>query len=111
VTTLARAGRDALGVAGIVLAVALPGGEPGGSRREQGPMPRQTIADVLAEHNDRLLSVPDVVGVAEGRCGGRPCIKVFVKTKTDGILRKIPSSIGGYPVSIEDTGEFRAHDR
>jgi hypothetical protein len=74
-------------------------------------MPQGTIADVLVDQTDRLLSIPGVVGVAVGRCAEHPCIKVFVEKKTAEMLREIPSTLGGYPVSIEETGEFRAHDR
>ena len=74
-------------------------------------MPQGTIADVLVDQTDRLMSIPGVVGVALGRCDGRPCIKVFVEKKIAEMLREIPSALDGYPVSIEDTGEFRAHDR
>ena len=94
-----------------VLAALVEGGEIHRVPSEQNPMPQQSITDVLTTHADRLMSVPGVVGVAEGRCDGRPCIKVYVKTKSAEALRKIPSTVGGYPVSIEESGEFRAHDR
>lgn len=107
-----RACTGALLAAGIfsVLGIAIADGEPGRSSPER-PMPHGTIADVLVDQTDRLLSVPGVVGVALGRCAERPCIKVLVERKTAEVLREIPSTLGGYPVSIEDTGEFRAHDR
>ena len=71
-------------------------------------MPAKTIQEVLQEHTDRWMDVPGVVGTAIGELDGRSCIKVFVAKKTDELLAKIPGSIDGYPVVIEETGEFRA---
>ena len=45
-------------------------------------MPDVKIKEVLKRHTDELMSVPGVVGVAEGEFQGRPCIKVFVMDKT-----------------------------
>jgi hypothetical protein len=104
----------ALATAGLLLALAIviDGGEPGGARGAvQGPMAQRTITEVLHEQTDRLMSVPGVLGIAEGQCDGRPCIKVYVKKKTAQARRKIPSAVEGYPVSIEETDEFRALGR
>jgi hypothetical protein len=53
------------------------------------------------------MAMPGVVGVAEGLCDGRPCIKVFVARKTPDVLKRIPASVEGYPVAVEETGELR----
>ena len=106
----ARACTGILATAGLllVLAVAVVGGEQNGAR---SPMPQRTIAEVLSQQTDRFMALPGVVGVAEGQCDGRSCIKVFVKKKTAEVLGKIPSAVEGYPVSIEETDEFRAFNR
>ena len=65
------------------------------------------IKEVLKEHTGELMSVPGVVGTAQGRCDRKPCIKVFVIQKTPELDKKIPATLDGYPVSIEETGEFR----
>ena len=67
----------------------------------------RSIEEVLGTHTDRLLAVPGVVGVGEGRCDGQPCIKVFVARKTPDLLKAIPASLEGYPVAVEQTGELR----
>ena len=77
---------------------------------EEGPVPERTIEEVLKEHTDSLMSLPGVVGTAQGRCEGKPCIKVFVAKKTPQPLRQIPSSLEGYLVAVEETGEFQALD-
>ncbi len=70
--------------------------------------PEETIEVVLKKHTDDLMAMPGIVGTAEGLCGETPCIKIYVAVLTDELARKIPEQIGGHPVDIEVTGEFRA---
>jgi hypothetical protein len=93
----------------VVTAVSVESGED--RRAGERPMPQRTIAEVLKDVTDRVLSMPGVVGTAEGRCEGRPCVKVFVAKKTPELLRQIPRVVDGYPVAVEETDEFRALDR
>ncbi len=76
----------------------------------QTVMQKKTIQTVLKEHTDRLMSLPGVVGTAQGLCAGKPCIKVFVVKKTPDLLKQIPSTLEGYTVAVQETGEFRALD-
>ena len=74
-------------------------------------MTKKTIETVLKEQTDNLMSLPGVVGTAQSLCAGKPCIKVFVVKKTAALERQIPSSIEGYLVEIQETGEIKALDR
>ena len=65
------------------------------------------LEEVLRAHTDRLMTMPGVVGVGEGRCDGQPCIKVFVARKTRDLLKALPATLDGYPVAVEETGELR----
>ncbi len=78
---------------------------------EQGVMAKKTIDEVLREHTGRLMSIPGVVGTAEGLKDGRPCVKVLVIQKTPELERKIPREIDGHPVEIVETGEIRAYPK
>ena len=78
------------------------------SRPQIGAMPEKTIRTVLKEHTASLMALPGVVGTAEGKCDGKPCIKVYVKEKSPEIVKQIPAEIEGYPVTIQETGEIRA---
>jgi len=73
-------------------------------------MQQKPIEQVLREHTDSLMALPGVVGTALGQCAGSPCIRVFVAKKTPDLLKQIPSSIEGYMVSVQETGEIRALD-
>ena len=73
-------------------------------------MPDKSIKAVLEEHADSLMSLVGVVGVAQGECQGQPCIRVLVVEKTPELLKQIPSSLGGYRVAVQATGEIRALD-
>ena len=79
-------------------------------RRRTGEMPEKTISAVLKEHTASLMVLPGVVGAAEGRCEGEPCIKVYIKEKSPEILKRIPTEIDGYSVTIQETGEIRPLD-
>ena len=50
-------------------------------------------------------------GTAQGPCEGAPCIKIYVARKTPGLLARIPTTIGGHPAVVEETGEFKALER
>ncbi len=75
---------------------------------EEKEMSVKTIEEVLKEHTEELMSIPGVVGIGQGLCNGKPCIKVFVIERTPELEQEIPSSLEGYPVMIEETGEIRA---
>jgi hypothetical protein len=89
----------AIGALGIHLA---------GCARPEKTMAAKTVADVLNEHAGQWMSIDGVVGTAEGLADGRPCIKVYVVKKTPDLERRIPRLVDGYPVVMEETGEFRA---
>jgi hypothetical protein len=76
--------------------------------RGENIMTQKTMERVLKEHTNELMSVPGVVGTAQGLCNDKPCIKVYVIEKTPDLGKKIPDFLEGYPVMIEETGEFRA---
>ena len=71
-------------------------------------MPAKAIDEVLREHTKSLMSIPGVVGTAQGLCDDKPCIKVYVIKETPELKQKIPQTLEGYPVMIEETGEIRA---
>jgi hypothetical protein len=71
-------------------------------------MPGEAIESVLQKLARRIVSIPGVVGIAEGESEGEPCIKVYVARKTPELMSQIPSSLEGYAVRVEETGEFRA---
>ena len=71
-------------------------------------MPGKPIEAVLQEHTDKLMDLPGVVGTGLSQCQGEPCIKVFVAAKTPDLQAKIPTTLDGYQVVVEETGTFRA---
>jgi hypothetical protein len=68
----------------------------------------ETVKAVLDRHARRIVSIPSVVGIAEGEAGGKPCILVLVAEKTEQVLSRIPPELGGWPVVVVETGELRA---
>ena len=71
-------------------------------------MTSKALIEVLKEHTNELMSIPGVVGVAQGLCDKKPCIKVYVVEMTSGLDKKIPKNLNGYSFSVEETGEIKA---
>jgi len=76
--------------------------------QKEKTMPSKTIQEVLKAHTPELMSIPGVVGTALGEDKGELCIKVFVIEKTPELTKKIPSTLEGFQVVIQQTGEIRA---
>ncbi len=92
---------------GIAAAVAQQGTA---GQEERAPMPDKPIEAVLETYSPRLMSLPGVVGVGEGRCAAAPCIKVLVLEKTPELVKRIGVVIEGYKVEVMETGGIRALD-
>jgi hypothetical protein len=92
----------------ICSSIATCANETGKDGKEGKQMPQKPIEEVLKEHTNKLMSLPGVVGTAQSLCEGQPCIKVFVSKKTEKLEQKIPKTLEGYPVVIQETGKFKA---
>lgn len=70
---------------------------------------RRDINEVLIRHQDELMALPDVVGIAVGARGANqtPCIKVMLARRTRETEQRIPRKLDGYPVVTEVTGTIR----
>jgi len=69
---------------------------------------RRDIDSVLADHVPKLMQIEGVVGVYHGETEKKePCVKVMVEKRTGVLEQKIPKSLEGYPVLIEETGVIR----
>ena len=99
----------ALTAALLLLATACSQGDGEASGGESA-VPERPIEAVLAEHTDRLMSLPGVVGTAQGECGGQPCIKVLAVEDTPQLRSDVPTSLEGYAVEIVVTGAIEALD-
>ena len=73
-------------------------------------MCNRSIESVLKENASKILTMNGVVGVAQGLCNNKPCIKVYVVKKKSDLICQIPSILGGYKVMVEETGKFHALD-
>jgi hypothetical protein len=70
-------------------------------------MTTSSITEVLARHTAHLMSIPGIVGTAEGEQDGRPCIIIFVNRKTDALVDALPEELEGYPLRIDEVGEIK----
>ena len=72
-------------------------------------MPSRDIDATLRTHDAELLAIPGVVGVYVGLAddGKTPCLRVMVVKKTPDLEQRIPKSLEGLPVVVEETGVIR----
>jgi hypothetical protein len=75
---------------------------------DAAPVTRRSIESVQEQYQDRWLALPGVVGVGIGAVDGKLVLKILVAQKTRDLVDQLPSEVEGYPVIIEETGEFRA---
>lgn len=75
---------------------------------QEGEKVTKAIDEVLKDHTEELMSLPGVIGTAQGLCDNNPCIKVYVIKKTPELDQKIPDNLEGYQVMVEETGEIKA---
>lgn len=86
-----------------LLSLGACGGADDGSK-----MPTQDIKTVMEAHAGELMAIPGVTAVAIGKLhDGTPCIQVYVVERTDDLVRRIPASLGGHPVVVEESGVIR----
>ncbi|MHC4119110.1 MAG: hypothetical protein ACYSWO_16575 [Planctomycetota bacterium] len=74
-------------------------------------MSDKTIEQVLMDETEEWMAIDGVEGTAIGIFEDEPCIKIISSGRTDELRAIIPSSVGGYPVIIEEASLFRALDR
>ena len=58
----------------------------------------------LGKLTKAVIDRPGVTGTAIGLSKGKPCLKVYVKDRR--AAGKIPSSVDGHRVEVEETGTF-----
>ena len=70
-------------------------------------MSEPDIGKAHAKLTREVIDVPGVTGVAVGMRGGSPCLKVYVDRRGTGTDGKIPKSVLGLDVVVEETGRLR----
>lgn len=83
------------------------GSEPALSKGET-QVKEMTVPEILKERTGALMSVQGVVGVGQGLCDGRPCVKVYVAKKTPEVEQEIGRILGPCLFSIEESGRFQS---
>ncbi len=95
-------------VVAMLLSMACPASRqsPVEQTRQQESMTRKDINVVLRDHDKELMTIPGVVGVYVGLMPDDEtrCLKVMVVKETEDLKKRIPKSLEGYPVLIEESG-------
>jgi hypothetical protein len=93
----------------FLMACHAPEQSPVDQAKQQGSIHKMDINDVLRAHDQELMAIPGVVGVYVGLLPDdkTPCLIVMVVKETKDLRKKIPGSIEGYPVLLEESGIIR----
>ena len=67
-----------------------------------------TITNVLEQYTATWMQIEGVIGTGEGLDHGKPCVKVFVSSKTNAVDQKIPASVENIPIIVEVVGNVVA---
>ncbi len=111
---MALTARGSMGVLGLAVALGAglgPAHDAAAAEGKGKAMTEIPITQALKQATAGLMKIDGVVGTAQGRCDGAPCIKIYVAKKTPELLAQLPATIAGHPVAIEETGEFKALER
>lgn len=57
-----------------------------------------------------VIDLPGVSGISVGLSSGKPCLTVHVEKRDTKLLRKIPATLGGFEVVVEESGRLRRQD-
>lgn len=70
------------------------------------------IESTRAKHEERLMSLPNVVSVGIGEKDGKPVIQVLVTHLQPELSpqERVPESLDGFPVAVEEVGVVQAQD-
>jgi hypothetical protein len=78
------------------------------SAGEGRDMPTRDVKTVMEAHVDELMATDGVTAVAIGALDdGTPCIQVYVVKRTEDLVRRIPKTLEGHPVVVEESGVIR----
>lgn len=86
----------------------MAGGQEQSSPTAERTMSSSSLKAVLRQHTPALMSLPGVVGTAQGLCEGAACIKVLVTDKTPQLEQEVYDILKDYPYEIQQTGEIKA---
>ncbi len=90
----------------LVLAAVLVACGP--QQKQEEAVPRTDIMKVVDEHAPELIALEGVVGVAVGALdSGEPCVRIYVVKLTDELRARLPVTLEGWPVDVEESGEIR----
>jgi len=95
------------GVFALMMTAACARGTPPPETREQEAVSRTTIEEALIALTDRFIDQNGVTGTGVGSCNGNPCLKVYVVRRDAPVVSNVPSTLGGWDVSVEVSGEIR----
>jgi hypothetical protein len=81
--------------------------EPATGQEKDSMAAKSPAATILEQHTLEWMTIPGVVGTAEGVHRGKPCILVLVEKKTRELEKAFPEKINGMRVVLKVVGRVR----
>ncbi len=82
-----------------------------GTPRQEETVDKPDIMAVVDAHAPELIKVPGVTAIAVGALdSGEPCVRIYVDKLTDALRAKLPTTLDGWPVDVEESGEIKPLD-
>lgn len=66
------------------------------------------VDEVVAKHEDELMSIPGVAGIGVSESAGQPVITIMVNQLTPELKARLPTNLDGVPTTIDVVGDVRA---
>jgi hypothetical protein len=63
------------------------------------------IKEALERHEQQLMGVPGVTGIGIGERDGRPVVVVLLNRPASELRDKLPRTLNGFPVVLEEIGD------
>ena len=83
--------------------------EPPSGPPDSNAAASERIAKIIETQAARLMALPGVHGIAEGRTpDGRPCILLLVEDPNSPAMRELPKELDGFPIRFDTTDSIRA---
>ena len=66
------------------------------------------LGQIITHQGTLIMELDDVVGIGEGMCDSKPCIRVFLARDNTASIARIEEILAGIPFAIDISGDFSA---
>jgi len=68
---------------------------------------KNAVTAILESHTMEWMTIPGVVGTAEGVHRGKPCVLILVEKKTPKLQKTFPDRLNGIQLVLKEVGKVK----